>query len=525
MHDSRNYLKGALILTVAALVTKVLSAIYRVPFQNIVGDTGFYIYQQVYPFYGVLIALSTYGFPVIFSRMIAERIEDGDQYGVSQVLKTGFWLLLGMGLLGFSFLFSFAPFISKGMGDPHLTPLIQMVSISFLFLPFLSLWRGLFQGKGNMIPTAVSQVLEQIVRVVTILLLSYLAVASGRSLYAAGEGALFGSVTGGLTGMLVLFFFTYKEGMLKHSYASLDIRLMKEILVNGTFICISGMLLVLLQLVDAFSVYPMLLESGIDEAIAKIEKGVYDRGQPLIQLGTVVATSLSLTSVPLLSGAFKRGENREVNRYIILAIKVSIVIGSAAAVGLVNVIEVTNITLFSTNKGSNVLAVFVISILFSSIILTVSGVLHGIGKIYTPGIFILLGVVFKYACNTVLVPRLGTMGASIATVLALGLISACLVFSIRKIFDVRAFSKAFFIDGMIALFLMTLTIQAWLFVLSGIGAPDDRLLAVFKTFTSVAWGASIFALAMINSRIFEEGEIELLPLGDRLKKLQWKRER
>ena len=70
---SKDLLKGAFILSIAALIVKVLSAAYRIPYQNIVGDIGFYIYQQVYPFYGIVLTLSTLGFPIIISKLIAEK--------------------------------------------------------------------------------------------------------------------------------------------------------------------------------------------------------------------------------------------------------------------------------------------------------------------------------------------------------------------------------------------------------------------------------------------------------------------
>lgn len=69
--------RGAIILTIASFVTKVLSAFYRIPYQNIAGDIGFYIYQQIYPFYGFCLILATYGFPIIISKMVAERLERG----------------------------------------------------------------------------------------------------------------------------------------------------------------------------------------------------------------------------------------------------------------------------------------------------------------------------------------------------------------------------------------------------------------------------------------------------------------
>ena len=78
-NQEKNILKGTLILTFAALLIKILSAFYRIPFQNIVGDIGFYIYQQVYPFYGIAIALSTYGFPVVISKLYTEEMAKEEQ--------------------------------------------------------------------------------------------------------------------------------------------------------------------------------------------------------------------------------------------------------------------------------------------------------------------------------------------------------------------------------------------------------------------------------------------------------------
>ncbi len=158
-----------MVLTIAALITKILSAVYRVPFQNIVGDVGFYIYQQVYPFYGIAIALSTYGFPVIISKMVAEKLEEQDEEGAKRVALTSFLFLSTVGFIWFIGVYFGAEFIAGWMGDPLLTPLIQVISLSFLLLAPLSVMRGYYQGKENMVPTAVSQVVEQTIRVTTIL--------------------------------------------------------------------------------------------------------------------------------------------------------------------------------------------------------------------------------------------------------------------------------------------------------------------------------------------------------------------
>ncbi len=86
--------RGAIILTIASFVTKVLSAFYRIPYQNIAGDVGFYIYQQIYPFYGFCLILATYGFPIIISKMVAERLERGKKQEAEEIICVSFLVFI-----------------------------------------------------------------------------------------------------------------------------------------------------------------------------------------------------------------------------------------------------------------------------------------------------------------------------------------------------------------------------------------------------------------------------------------------
>lgn len=203
-------MQGTAVLTIAALLIKVMSAAYRVPYQNIVGDIGFYIYQQVYPFYGIAIMLATTGFPVIISKMMIEFGEKGNASSNSKILRVSFLFLFAAGLIFYLTLYIGSDQLASFMGDLELAPLIRVISFSFLLVPFVSILRGYFQGEENMLPTAVSQVAEQGIRVLTILIFSYLLINNGYSLYEAGQGALFGSLTGGFAAFILLAFFCQK---------------------------------------------------------------------------------------------------------------------------------------------------------------------------------------------------------------------------------------------------------------------------------------------------------------------------
>ena len=152
---------------------------------------------------------------------------------------------------------------------------------------------------------------------------------------------------------------------------------------------------------------------------AKEWKGVYDRGQPLLQLGTVVANSLSLSIVPLVSSYVKKNLESELVSKIKLALRVSVTIGVAATVGLICIMNPVNQMLFTDVKGSLTLSIFSISILFSSIIMTLTAIIQSLRFYKAPVMIVLAGVVSKWFLDLWFIPRYQISGAAISTVLAL----------------------------------------------------------------------------------------------------------
>ncbi len=193
------------------------------------------------------------------------------------------------------------------------------------------------------------------------------------------------------------------------------------------------MLLVLFQLIDSFNLYALLLKAGTASEHAKTLKGIFDRGQPLLQLGTVAASSLSLALVPLVASAWMR-EKESVRNHTNLALKISVVIGTGATIGLINIMKPTNTMLFEDSAGSVVLAVLSMSIFFSSIIITCAGILNGLGHVFAPAKYILIGMAVKLCGNYLFISVFGTMGAAISTVIGLLIITLFLVWKLNKKF-------------------------------------------------------------------------------------------
>ncbi|UAL47502.1 polysaccharide biosynthesis protein [Sutcliffiella horikoshii] len=521
-HSYQKVWKGAMILTVAGIIIKILSAAYRVPFQNIVGDVGFYIYQQVYPFYGVAIILSTYGFPVVISKIIAEHPENTREQAARKIRWVSFCFLTLLGLSFFLLLYLGAPHLAAFMGDLELSVLIKIVSFSFLLLPLVSVWRGSFQGLGEMTPTAVSQVSEQVIRVGTILVLSYLLMNAGFSLYEVGAGAIFGSVIGGIAAVLILLaFYQKRKREQKHTVAPSNMlpsskSIVKVLMLQGFTICISSLLLVLFQMVDAFTIYAGLLDSGVDAQSAKGLKGVYDRGQPLIQLGTVVATAFSLSLVPYI--ILSKDKEEAVKEKISLSIRVSIGVGAGAAVGLAWLIKPVNVMLFSNENGYHVLLVLGLSILFCSIALTAAAILQGLGNPYLPALFVGIGIGFKYLLNVLLIPVHSTMGAAVSTLVAFSSVAVMMVLALKKKTGTSIFERMPTVPLLVSIGMMSAVLAVYLLLTDAL-IGDSRTLATFQSIVGVVIGGLTYLLILIKNHFFTKEELMLLPLGKKLVKL------
>lgn len=519
---TNHYMKGAFILTIAAFIVKILSVVYRVPYQNIVGDIGFYIYQQVYPIYGVGMILATSGFPVIISKLAAED-GTGQRAYLAHRMQAALITLLFVGIGLFCCFFFGASLIAHWMGDPQLTALIQMTAFMFLLLPFLSISRGYFQSTGDMRPTATSQVIEQTVRVVIIMMSAIILTFNGHSLYEVGTGAIAGSLIGGVIGVGILLMYMVKrktyslffiKGLSwKKLYTTAQI-----VLVHGAVFCLSGMVLILFQFVDSFSIFSLLRNSGIEIEEAKALKGIFDRGQPLIQLGTVVASSFSLALVPIVTAAWMKDDEQTIQIRSGSALKITLVIAVGATIGLINIMKPTNTMLFANDQGSAVLSVLSISILFSSLILICTGILQALGQVFIVGKYILIGLIVKIIGNYIGVALLGTMGASLSTVIGLALTA---ILSIRKL-QTRVSILLPTIRNLLpsiclAALGMTLVLQLWLFLFSFFEV--GRLISTVLSLSSVVLGAGVYLWIILKSGSLTEEELSFFPFSSRLNHL------
>lgn len=519
----QSFVKGAAILGLAALFSKILGAVYRIPYQNITGNEGMYVYQQVYPLYGVLLILATAGFPIAISKLVSERLAAGDSAGAKRVFQIATGTLFITGCIFFILLFLGAGQVAEWMGSRELLTLpIQTVSFALLIVPTMSAVRGYFQGYQNMTPTAVSQVVEQIIRVTTILVLSWYFMEYGWGFVYAGAGAVFGAFTGAAASLFVLLLFWQKmkaesedgwissSGKEKKESTALIIR---HILLLSLPICLGSLVLPLFGLVDSFTVANLLVENQWTVQAAIEGKGIYDRGQPLIQFAAFFATAISLSIVPAIAEAKVRGDEKEVSVRAALALRLTWMIGVPASVGLAVIAMPTNVMLFKDAAGSDALSILAFTTIFSTLGVTSAGILQGLGLFFLPARNLLIGVGVKLFLNLWLIPLWDIRGAAVATVVAYAVATILNLLAIPGIVNRFAQGRNFIGKVFIAVGWMAGATYIAMFGVQVVVLEflSYRLAMTVTSLSAVVAGALVYFWSLFRLELLTREDIEKVP--------------
>lgn len=506
-------IKGGIILTISSFIVKLLSAFYKVPFQNLTGDAGFYVYQQVYPLYGLAVAFTLQGLPTFISKVVSEA-DDNEQLQ-QKMREINSWLIfIGLGL--FLVLRFGASGIAQLMGDIQLTTPIQSVSYFYLFLPFLALIRGYFQGKSDMMPTSMSQIVEQIIRVIVLLGAALYFANRSISVYQMGALAYQSAWLSALAATMILALYLKKQKLfndyvqiLKPQYSSeMGLRLINE----GGLLIVTSSIMILFQFIDSFTVFNGLVASGFTDEMAMSLKGVYDRGQPLVQLGLVVGLGFSTTSLPVLRRQIVEERLEDWTQSAASLLKLTMILSGAATVGLVAVMPWMNFTLFKDYSGVDTLQLFVLSVFFASLIYCLHTILQSTGKADRSYLILIVGLVFKLITNQLTVKAMGINGSSLVTVLSLLLISILMMQLVRREVWQAVLKNTFFVKFIFLLIGLYGFVRGSMNTIANNIGLSGRLSSFVLILVGVLIGVVFFVITSLSIKLLSEEELKQIPV-------------
>lgn len=424
MGGKDKFLRGAMILTLAGLMVKVIGSVNRILLSRLLGGEGIGLYQMAYPVYLLLLAVSSAGIPVAISIVVSEYLAKEDYGNVRQVFRCSLRVTAGLGLILAVALYFVAGWLVEtgSIRDARAYYALLALLPAIFFATVLASFRGFFQGHQLMTPPAISQIVEQFVRVCTMVLLAYALLPQG--LEYAAAGAAFGAVPGSLTGLLVLgyFFHCYwgewqEKGKENQGETDSFWSISKRLVLLALPVTCANILVPITSSIDMLLVPNRLVAVGNTIEQATTQFGyLAGMAQPLLMMATIPTMSLAASLVPAVSEAFTLGDMDAIRRRATVAMKLCCLITIPAAIGMSVLGEAIALLLYGTSKAGIAIIHSGPAICMLGLQQVTTGLLQGMGHTKRPMVHMLIGIVVKIAAVWFLTNSIyGIAGAAWAT--------------------------------------------------------------------------------------------------------------
>lgn len=426
----RSIVSGVTVLSIVGIISKIIGALHRIPLAWLIGDQGMGTYQLVFPTYNMLLAISSAGLPVAISRMVSFALAKDDPRNAKKVFRIALCFLSAVGFVAMLAMIVLSPTLARRSGDMSTQPGFVAIAPALLLVCTMSAFRGFLQGQQNMVPTAISQLIEQCAKVLIALPLAYF--GNKISIAYAAAGVLLGtSIAEGLA--LLYMVWTYRRN--KREFNAVPQA--EDMPVNSTKAVLSRLMSLSIPITIGACIIPMssFIDSGlllnrlVDAGIERTEAlGLYGRYSgyviTLINVPSALAAAIAMSLVPSISSAIARGDGAGMRRQSALGLRLSFVVGLPCTVAM-SVLSTRLLSLMfnfssqETLEGTGtMLTLSAITIVLFTVVQSTSGILQGLRKQRIPMYTLLLGVVVKIYLNYTLIaiPEINIYGASIASI-------------------------------------------------------------------------------------------------------------
>lgn len=464
----QSLIKGTFVLGAAGIISKFLGLFFRWPLQMLIGDEGVGYYQMSFPLYMFFIAAAS-GIPVAVSKMVSERNAIGDYEGVIQVLRKSILLMfiLGTGFTAILLIFS-NPLIRFLKWDKKSYYSLIAIAFAPIFISIMSAFRGFFQGLQNMNYTAVSQIIEQIGRVIVGVGLAYVLLPKGIE-YSAG-GAALGAAAGGLFGgvyLIIKYICVRKEINVFKVTNNEDV--LSKLLYIAIPVSLGAAVSSIMSLIDSALVPQKLLEAGFTYREAAILYGqLTGKAFVLINIPLTISSALCASLMPIIAESYILNKKIDVINKVDLSFKISMVIAIPSTLGLyVLAHPILNLIFPGQSAGFNILQYSALSIPFIILVQTSTAVLQGVGYYVTPVANLALGCVVKTVITLFLVPipHVNIYGAVLGSIG--GYVTACVlnIMFLNKKLKIRInYFETIVKPTFASIFMMTAVVIIYLYV-------------------------------------------------------------
>lgn len=530
-----NFIMQGSILAAASILSRLIGMLYRLPVTNIITDHGNDYYSAAYEIYNIILLISSYSLPLAVSKLISAKAALGQYRNVRRIFRGALYMAVVVGILGSVVTYLGAGFFTgQLLNTPESELSLKILALAVFFLAVMGVLRGFFQGMGTMMPTAVSQIIEQIFNAVVSIaaagmLFQYglsldqkAGIADGRSgpIYGAA-GSTLGTSVGALAGLLFLI----AVMMMYRRVFRRQIRSDRSGNVESYGTIFQLLLLTIVPVLLSTAVYNIssILDQGLFKYlmldVQKMEKstvevywGIYvGKYKLLTNVPIAVASALSASTIPALTRARMEGNRREMRRKTDGAIRMVMFICIPSAFGLAALAEPI-LKLLSWNTDPIAAKLFIAgstAVIFYGLSTLTNGILQGIDKMHIPVRNALISLILHLGLLVVLVQICGLHIYGVVISYVFFAILMCILngLAIRKYLRYRQEMIRTFLIPIVSSAIMGLS--CWLLYI-----PLEELIGYrFAALLCIILAIFIYGFFLLLLRGITERELRAFPKG------------
>ena len=523
-------MSSVLILMVSQVLIKILGLIYKLYLTNRegFGDKGNAIYSSGFQIYALFLTISSIGIPGALAKLVSEKIAIGDTKGAHRIFKIAFVTFGLIGFLSSTILFLGAGYISNTLLQiPEAELTLVALSPSIFFVSISCVIKGYFTGRENLKVTANSHTLEQFFKtVLSVIIVEMVALTTGTDTTIMAAGANLATTLA--TVLCFLYLYKYYSKMRKEIAFELKratknkrtriIKTIKQILSVSIPMSMTAILGTINKNIDSMTVVRGL-RSFLSEEQAKIQYGILSgKVDTLVTLPMSLNMAFATALVPSISSSKAIGDIETIRKRVLFSMLISMLIGMPCMIIMILFAKQILELLFpNATSGAFIYQISCLGIIFIVLEQTISGALHGLGKMLTPAIALGIGVIIKFILNMYLIPINpsdfflgGTAGAAISTVVCHAVALTIEFKILSKNINLKLDKNKFIVKPVIACLIMgTIT---YIFNITLFQCLNEKI----STMLLILMCVIIYILLLIILRVFSEEEIYMIPYGSKI---------
>lgn len=525
-----SFMSSVLILMISQVLIKILGLIYKLYLTNRegFGDKGNAIYSSGFQIYALFLTISSIGIPGALAKLVSEKIAIGDTKGAHRIFKIAFVTFGLIGFLSSTILFLGAGYISNTLLQiPEAELTLVALSPSIFFVSISCVIKGYFTGRENLKVTANSHTLEQFFKtVLSVIIVEMVALTTGTDTTIMAAGANLATTLA--TVLCFLYLYKYYSKMRKEIAFELKratknkrtriIKTIKQILSVSIPMSMTAILGTINKNIDSMTVVRGL-KSFLSEEQAKIQYGILSgKVDTLVTLPMSLNMAFATALVPSISSSKAIGDIETIRKRVSFSMLISMLIGMPCMIIMILFAKQILELLFpNATSGAFIYQISCLGIIFIVLEQTISGALHGLGKMLTPAIALGIGVIIKFILNMYLIPINpsdfflgGTAGAAISTVVCHAVALTIEFKILSKNINLKLDKNKFIVKPVIACLIMG-TI-AYIFNITLFQCLNEKI----STMLLILMCVIIYILLLIILRVFSEEEIYMMPYGSKI---------